>query len=107
MVDKYIKSNMCMIPWAGIETRPNGTYKPCCVYSDELTDPNGKTYNTKEHSITEVMNSKSMNDLRDQFLAGEKPSACKSCWKQEAAGNTSKKTAYVAQGPGDRTSTRY
>ena len=91
MVDKYIKSNMCMIPWAGIETRPDGTYKPCCVYSDELTDPDGRTYNTKEHSITEVMNSKSMNDLRDRFLAGEKPSACDSCWKQEAAGNTSKR----------------
>ena len=91
MVDKYIKSNMCMIPWAGIETRPDGTYKPCCVYSDVLTDPDGKKYTTKEHSITEVMNSKSMNDLRDRFLAGEKPSACDSCWKQEAAGNTSKR----------------
>jgi len=32
-----------------------------------------------------------MNDLRDRFLAGEKPSACDSCWKQEAAGNTSKR----------------
>jgi MoaA/NifB/PqqE/SkfB family radical SAM enzyme len=61
------------------------------VYRDELTDPNGKKYNTIEHSISEVMNSKSMNDLRDQFLAGEKPFACDSCWKQEAAGNKSKR----------------
>ena len=74
-----------------IETRPDGAYKPCCVYKDELTDPKGKKYTTKEHSITEVMNSKSMNDLRNRFLAGQKPSACDSCWKQEAAGNTSKR----------------
>ena len=99
MVDKYIKSNMCMIPWAGIETRPDGTYKPCCVYRDELTDPDGKTYNTKEHSISEVINSKSMNDLRDRFLAGEKPSACDSCWKQEAAGNTSKRQHMWTKAP--------
>ena len=90
MVDKYIKSNICLAPWMAIETRPDGAYKPCCVYKDELTDPEGKKYTTKEHSITEVMNSKSMNDLRNRFLAGEKPSACDSCRKQEAAGNTSK-----------------
>ena len=91
MVDKYIKSNICLAPWMAIETRPDGAYKPCCVYKDELTDPKGKKYTTKEHSITEVMNSKSMNDLRNRFLAGQKPSACDSCWKQEAAGNTSKR----------------
>ena len=91
MVDKYIKSNMCMIPWAGIETRPDGTYKPCCVYRNELTDPDGKKYTTREHSITEVMHSRSMQGLRDQFLAGEKPAGCASCWKEEATGKTSKR----------------
>ena len=82
---------MCMIPWTGIETRPSGGYKPCCIYRDELLDPDGKPYKTTEHSITEVMNSDPMQGLRDQFLAGEKPAGCASCWKEEATGKTSKR----------------
>jgi hypothetical protein len=61
------------------------------LYREELTDPSGKKYNTKEHSITEVMNSKAMEDLRKQFLDGKKPSSCNSCWKEEAVGKTSKR----------------
>ena len=90
-MDKYIDSNMCMLPWSAIETRPDGKYKPCCLYRDELKDPSGKHYNTTEHSITEVMNSESMNKLREQFTAGEKPPGCASCWKEEASGKTSKR----------------
>ena len=84
MVEQYIKSNICHLPWTGIETRPNGEYQPCCLYREQLTDPAGKKYNTKEHSITEVMNCKAMEDLRKQFLDGQKPSGCASCWKEEA-----------------------
>ena len=91
MVEKYIKSNLCHLPWTSLETRPDGKYKPCCLYREELTDPSGKKYNTKEHSITEVMNSKAMEDLRKQFLDGKKPSSCNSCWKEEAVGKTSKR----------------
>ncbi len=90
-MDKYINSNMCMLPWSGIETRPSGRYKPCCIYREDLTDADGKHYNTTEHSITEVMNSESMVKLRNEFLAGGKPAGCISCWKEESSGKTSKR----------------
>jgi MoaA/NifB/PqqE/SkfB family radical SAM enzyme len=32
-----------------------------------------------------------MNNLREQFLKGEKPSGCASCWESEAVGKTSKR----------------
>jgi len=91
MVEKYIKSNMCMLPWTSIETRPDGGYKPCCLYSGELKDPNGIKYNTKQHSIMEVMNSPAMEELRSKFLAGEKPVECDSCWKEEDSNKLSKR----------------
>jgi len=90
-VEKYLKSNMCHLPWTSLETRPDGRYKPCCLYREELKDTSGKKYNTTEHSISEVMNSDAMDDLRKQFLNGEKPSSCSSCWKEEAVGKTSKR----------------
>ena len=91
MVEKYIKSNMCMLPWTGIETRPDGGYKPCCLYRGELKDSNGVKYNTKQHSIMEVMNSSVMQELRAKFLTGDKPIECNSCWKEEDSNKISKR----------------
>jgi MoaA/NifB/PqqE/SkfB family radical SAM enzyme len=90
-VDKYLNSNICHLPWTSLETRPDGRYKPCCLYREELKDSSGKKYNTTEHSISEVMNSDAMENLRKQFLNGEKPVSCSSCWKEEAVGKTSKR----------------
>lgn len=90
-MDKYLNSNICHLPWTSLETRPDGRYKPCCLYREELKDSSGKKYNTTEHSISEVMNSDAMENLRKQFLNGEKPVSCSSCWKEEAVGKTSKR----------------
>ena len=90
-MDKYIESNKCMLPWTSIETRPNGGYKPCCLYRDEIKDSTGKPYNTTEHTLSEVMASPAMEKLREEFRQGKRPSACSSCWKEEDVGKTSKR----------------
>lgn len=90
MVEKYIKSNLCHLPWSSIETRRDGKYKPCCLYKNILKD-NGIIYNTKEHTISDVINSPAMKNLREQFLNGEKPAGCESCWKEEQTGKISKR----------------
>lgn len=89
-MEKYLKSNLCHLPWTSIETRANGRYKPCCIYRDDLKE-DGVFLNTKQHTITQVMNSKPMQELRNSFLAGERPKGCESCWKEEATGKTSKR----------------
>ena len=90
-MDEYIKSNMCMLPWTSVETRPGGEYRPCCVYKDDLKDAEGETFTTKKHTISDVMGSQDMQDLRESFKRGEKPAGCVSCWKEEATGKTSKR----------------
>ena len=86
-----LPEKICMLPWISIETSPIGTARPCCLAIDEITKPNGEKYSLREHTLDEVYHSEYMQDLRGQFLAGEKPETCKRCWDEEAAGRTSKR----------------
>ena len=36
MVEKYIKSNMCVLPWTHLEVDVNGSASPCCLYKGEI-----------------------------------------------------------------------
>lgn len=80
-----------MLPWISIETSPIGTARPCCLAKDEITQPDGTKYMLKENTLEEIYHSGYMQDLRQQFLNGEKPSTCQRCWDEEAAGRTSKR----------------
>jgi organic radical activating enzyme len=74
-----------------IEVTPMGNSRPCCLAIDEIPDAQGKSYDLTEVPIQEVYHSKYMQDLRQQFRAGEKPETCSRCWTEESAGRTSKR----------------
>ena len=80
-----------MLPWISIETSPIGTARPCCLAVDEITKPDGSKYNLKESTLQEIYQSPYMQDLRQQFLNGDKPETCRRCWDEEASGRTSKR----------------
>lgn len=86
-----LPQTICMLPWISIETSPIGTARPCCLAIDEITNVAGNKYSLRENTLTEIYNSKYMQDLRGEFLAGNKPSTCQRCWDEEAAGRTSKR----------------
>ena len=86
-----LPEKICILPWISIETSPTGTARPCCLASDEITNNDGQKYTLKENTLEEIYHSKYMQDLRQQFLDGEKPSTCQRCWDEEAAGRTSKR----------------
>lgn len=86
-----LPEKICMLPWISIETSPVGTARPCCLAVDEITKPNGTKYTLRENTIEEIYHSEYMQDLRQQFLNGEKPATCRRCWDEEAAGRTSKR----------------
>ncbi len=86
MVDKYIKSNICPLPWTHLEVDVNGGASPCCLYKGNI--PDVKVYET---SLKEIQKHQYMEDLRTQFRNGEKPSGCANCWAEEDAGKTSKR----------------
>jgi pyruvate-formate lyase-activating enzyme len=81
----------CVLPWISIEASPIGTVRPCCLADDELVDNTGEKFSLLSANFSDIQNSNSMRDLREQFLAGKKPQTCRKCWNEERAGRTSKR----------------
>lgn len=86
-----LPSTICILPWVSIETSPVGTARPCCLAIEEIKNSQGSKYNLRESSLEEIYSSDYMQNLRREFLSGEKPTTCKRCWDEEAAGRASKR----------------
>jgi MoaA/NifB/PqqE/SkfB family radical SAM enzyme len=84
-------NHMCMLPWMSIEVTPEGTCRPCCMALENISDDQGQSYRMTQHSVKEIYHSKYMQNLREQFRAGERPATCQRCWNEEDAGRTSKR----------------
>jgi len=72
----------CAAPFTHISIDPRGVLLPCCRYKKPLS-------NLDEERIDEGWNNQNFQDLRNQFLNGEKPEACSDCWHAEESGNQS------------------
>jgi len=85
------KNNFCSIPWIHAATKTNGTSRVCCLMSNHTSG--GLTgHNFKDHTIEEIHNSEFTRKIRKQFLAGEKPVECETCWTKEDNGGKSRRT---------------
>jgi MoaA/NifB/PqqE/SkfB family radical SAM enzyme len=81
----------CVLPWVSLEASPIGTVRPCCLADDELVDDAGEKFSLLTANFQDIQNSNSMQTLRQQFLAGERPQTCRKCWNEERSGRTSKR----------------
>lgn len=81
----------CVLPWISLEASPIGTVRPCCLAIDELVDDLGNKFKLTSTSLKEIQNSRSMQNLRQEFLNEQKPQTCRRCWQEERAGRTSKR----------------
>lgn len=70
--------------------KPNGLVAPCWRSLESMG-------NLTEENIKDIWNSPQAEELRKQFLNGEKPVGCKSCWDVEAAGGKSTRAVCNAQ----------
>ena len=86
-----LNNQFCAYAWAGIHIFPDGTAGPCCDISGKITDA-GDFLNIKDHSVTELLDSSWMANLRQQFRDGQKPAACDTCWNRENSGLDSRRT---------------
>jgi organic radical activating enzyme len=57
----------------------------------EITDDTGQKFHLAQHTLSDIQHSSYMQDLRQQFLRGERPDTCRKCWREEDAGRTSKR----------------
>ena len=84
-----IPDNFCLYPFTHFQLDPDGRARPCCKY--KVGDPTWQADVPKlpDVNIGELWDQAEFQNLRDQFLRNEKPSGCKACWDEEAAGMTS------------------
>ena len=85
----------CMLPWISIAANTVGTTRPCCISEDVIKRDDGTPYNLATDSIMEIFHSNYMKDLRQEFIDGGKPKACRRCWNEEAVGKTSKRLNHL------------
>jgi MoaA/NifB/PqqE/SkfB family radical SAM enzyme len=82
----------CILPWISLEASPIGTVRPCCLAEEEIVSELGSKYNLADSAfLSDIQNSDYMRRMRQQFLDGKQPSACRKCWNEERAGRTSKR----------------
>lgn len=99
--------NFCVVPFVQLNTRGKGDARVCCSITgiergipkdlvlDELTPENYTSdtpvYNLQNDAISDLWNSKFMQDFRMKMLRGEHIPACEFCHRMEASGLTSKR----------------
>jgi organic radical activating enzyme len=88
---KIPHDQFCVLPWISLEASPIGTVRPCCLADDEVSNQHNEKYNLLTDNLVEIQQSSHMQNLRQQFLNGNKPQTCRKCWNEERAGRTSKR----------------
>ena len=73
--------HFCIAPFQSTRQNAYGRTSPCAFGAGE--------WRLGDLSPAERWNSTELNQLRQEFLDGKKPSACFRCWDEEAAGKTS------------------
>jgi MoaA/NifB/PqqE/SkfB family radical SAM enzyme len=86
---------LCSLPWTSISNDPNGTVRPCCIFKETIKDNSGKEYYLQTTDLKTIFNSDYLKNLRNEFLAGNKPTQCSTCIEDENNGYTSKRMIYL------------
>jgi len=79
----------CTAPWNGITVQVNGEVTTCCAGRDVLGNLNSE-------SISNIINNKKLNDIRNELISGNIPSNCFFCKKEiEINGFSSLRNHYL------------
>lgn len=72
--------HLCYHPWVGLDISPQGQFKPCCKYQNNI-----------DTTLAGYLDSIELANLKKDFTEGKRPQACKRCWDDEDAGLPSKR----------------
>lgn len=82
--NKLLKESkvFCILPWVHIHTTPSGKVLPCCISEQRLKDFGSTTTS----SISELINSDAMKELRRNMLEDKESATCRQCYNFEKQG---------------------
>ena len=82
----------CILPFINLEARTDGTMSVCCIMQESAKKDEGTEFNLANgDTLSDVKQSKWLQDIQDKFLNNEKLDACANCWHEEEAGIQSKR----------------
>jgi len=82
-----VSSTYCLYPFVNLNSNTEGSVKLCCSINENIhAIEDGQELNFGTHTLEQIWNSKYMQDVRQQMLNGERPSACDVCWRLEDKG---------------------
>jgi len=90
-------SSFCILPWTALTIDPDGRFRACCIFDGYCRDESEKELNIKDNTISESRTSHSLTEIKKSFLAGERPTECASCWREEEQGKISKRLHMINQ----------
>lgn len=80
--------SFCILPWISAHLEASGSVKPCSMSAD-----NFEVGNLRLNSLESIMNSEKYKELRQSFLKGETPEACRKCYCLEEVGQKTLRTS--------------
>ena len=86
LVRQQVPDNFCLYPFTHFQLDPDGRARPCCKYKVGDSTWQKDVPKLPEMNIEELWEQEDFKNVRDQFLRNERPSGCKACWDEEAAG---------------------
>jgi organic radical activating enzyme len=88
---KTPSNSWCILPWVHLFACEQGFLRPCCMALEDKDminrDAKGDPYLVHDaDGVKEGWNSDFMRNIRKQMLLGERPSACRRCFRDEDLG---------------------
>lgn len=83
-----VSDTLCPLPWRSIEVGVSGQIRPCCVYSQAVSNVNNST-------LHDAFYGERMSALRQELLEGKKSSGCNHCWERENKGLVSNRIRHL------------
>jgi radical SAM protein with 4Fe4S-binding SPASM domain len=84
----------CAAPWRGLHINPRGDVKTCCAGNPNMLG------NLNTQSIEQILNSKLMQEIRQDLSQGQAHSYCSNCVKAERFGADSERKWHNDVNPG-------
>jgi len=81
-----VPENFCLYPFTHFQLDPDGRARPCCKYKVGDDTWQADVPKLPQVNIGQLWEQEEFQNLRRQFLNNERPSGCKACWDEEAAG---------------------
>lgn len=79
----------CFAPWSNLDISPQGIIGPCCKFRHgRYPDP---PFNINQHKLQDYVTSRTLQIVRDDFVANRWPQGCERCRIEEENGVRSKR----------------